>query len=156
MKSRAEAKIGEGGFTLLEILIVTILFSILLSILISFFLFSANIYEKCLEVLDLQQNVRIAADFIIRDLRYADTLQIISDQEIKYRLPGETALYTIKQKGEEIVILINKVENKIAYSIDNLVMSWDAYNKTLSFEIVGNENGSCFAVRSAVRLLNLR
>lgn len=146
---------AEKGFTLLEIIVVIALFSIVALTLLSLSLFSANILQKGVRLLDLQQNVRIAADFIIRDLRYANTLQVISKKEIKYRLPGDSISYTIKQKNAEIVILFNKAENKIAYDIDDLIMDWDELKKILTLEIVGSEDGRSYAVRTAVRLLNL-
>jgi prepilin-type N-terminal cleavage/methylation domain-containing protein len=150
------AKPTEKGFTLLETLVVIALLAILAGTFFSLFLFSTNIFQAGTAILDLQQNVRIATDFIIRELRYAETLQLISSREIKYRLPGDAAVYTIKQKNNEIVILINNTENKIAYSIGNLVMNWDELKKILTFKIEGIENGHNFTVRSAVCLQNMR
>lgn len=150
------AKPNENGFTLLETLVVITLFAILAGTFFSLFIFTTNIFQAGTTILDLQQNVRIATDFIIRELRYASTLQVITSKEIKYRLPEDSAVYTIKQKNEEIVILINNTENKIAYSIGNLVMNWDEIKKILTFEIEGIEGGHNFAVRSAVCLQNVQ
>lgn len=150
------AKPNKNGFTLLETLVVITLFTILAGTFFSLVIFSTNIFQTGTTILDLQQNVRIATDFIIRELRYASTLQVITSKEIKYRLPGDSAVYTIKQKNEEIVILINNTENKIAYGIGNLSMNWDELKKILTFEIEGIEGGHNFAVRSAVCLQNLQ
>ena len=146
---------AEKGLTLLEVLVSIALFAVLAGTLLSLFLFSANVFQKGAVMLDLQQNVRIAADFIIRDLRYAGTLLAVSKNEIKYRLPGEAATYTIKQKNSEIVYLIGRTENKIAYDISSLAMDWDEAKKIITLEIVGGEGGHSYAVRSAVRLQNL-
>jgi len=147
----------DRGFTLIEVLAAVTVFVLLIGTTISLFIFYINIFQSDIDRLDLQQNVRIATDFLIRELRYADDLQMISNTEICYRLPEDTNTYAIKKKNKEIVILSNKNENKIAYNINFLHFNWDEQRKILSFEIQGkgDNNKYTYATRSAVCLQNL-
>ena len=146
----------EKGFTLLEVLAAVTVYALLLGSVFSLYLFGVNTYKVGSNRLDLQQNVRVAADFISRELRYAHALQQVNDHEVQYSYPGEAAPYTIKHKNGEVVQLISNTETKIAYNIETLIFNWDEHNKVLYFSIKGNDEGNTYAVRSAVCLQNLR
>ena len=147
----------DKGFTLIEVLAAVSVFALLIGTTISLFIFYISIFQSGIDRLDLQQNVRIATDFFIRELRYAEDLQVISNKEIRFRLPGDITIYTLKKKNEELVILSNNTENKIAYNI-NFLHFTDEQRKILSFEIQGqgDNNNYLYATRSAVCLQNLR
>lgn len=160
--SRAAGRYGihpcqNDGFTLVEVLAALLLYTVLIGSVFSLYLFGVNAYQTGAARLDLQQNVRLAVDFISRELRYANELEIVSAEEIRYRYPGEPARYTLKYKNSEIVHLRGNVENKVAYSIKTLSFDWDEEDKLLYFNIKGTDNnGYTYVARSAVCLQNLR
>lgn len=132
------------------------IYALLLGSVFSMYLFGVNIYKVGSNRSDLQQNVRVAADFITRELRHARTLQQVNGHEIKYSNFGDTATHTIKHKNEEIVQLISSTEVKVAYNVESLIFDWDDNYKVLYFNIVGIDEGNTYAMRSAVCLKNLR
>lgn len=148
--------ISEQGFTLVELLAALLLYGVLLGSLFSLYLFGVNIYQTGATRLDLQQNVRVAADFITRELRYATELQEVKDDQLSYRIPAAAATYTIKHKEGEVVQLISTTETKISYNIEKLQFTWDHDQKILYFSIKGIDNGAQYFMRSAVGLQNLR
>jgi len=149
--------VPDKGFTLIEILAAVSIAVLLFSAVFGLYFFGVNTFQICTAHLDLQQNVRIAADFITRELRYARNLEVDTN-EVQYQLPDDddNNSYTIKKENGEIVYLINSTENKIAYNISTLSFTWDGLKKILSFEIEGVDNRYRYAVRTAVCLQNLR
>jgi prepilin-type N-terminal cleavage/methylation domain-containing protein len=147
---------SEKGFTLVEVMTAISIYAILLGSVFSLYLFGVNAYKAASNRLDLQQNVRVAADFITRELRHAKALQQVNGHEIKYSNFGDTATYTIKYKNGEIVQLVNSTEVKIACNVDALIFDWDEDYKVLYFNIVGIDEGNTYAMRSAVYLQNKR
>ncbi len=148
--------VGEKGFTLVELLAAVTLYTILLGSVFSLYFFGVNAYKMGSIRMDLQQNVRVAADFITRELRYAHQLQQINEHEIRYSKPGDPANYTIKYKNGEIVQLIRNTEEKVAYHVETLIFDWDEDEQVLYFSIMGMDEGNTYALRSAVCLQNLR
>ena len=153
--SAGEIIVAEQGFTLLECLAAVTVFTILLGTVWGFYLFGVNNFQAAAEKVDLQQNVRVAADMITRELRYASTLQLNGSREVRYRLPGDNTSYRIRQKNNEVVLLIAGTETKIAYNIQSLIFSWDAENRILYFDLVGADGRYNYAVNTALRLPNL-
>ncbi len=147
---------AKKGFTLVEVLAATAIYALLLGSVFSLYFFSVNAYKMGSTRVDLQQNVRVAADFINRELRHALALQQVNGHEIRYSKPGDTAAYTIKYKNGEIVQLIRNTEEKVAYNVEALIFDWDEDNKILYFNIMGIDEGNTYAMRSAVCLQNLQ
>lgn len=146
---------AEQGFTLVECLAAVSVFAILLGTVLGFYLFGVNKFQAAAAKLDLQQNVRVAADMISRELRYARTLQLRSSTDVAYRLPGDNTSYRIRQKNNEVVLLIAGTETKIAYNIQTLSFNWDAGKGILYFDLAGSDGRYNYAVSTALRLPNL-
>ena len=148
---------SENGFTLVEVLAALTLYIFLLGSVFSLYSFGVNTYRVNTNRVDLQQNIRVAADFITRELRYAHVLEQVNECEIRYKkIPDVGANYTIKYKNGEIVQLIGKTEEKVAYNVETLIFDWDDNAKILYFTIKGINDGNTYNVRSAVCLQNLR
>ena len=145
---------NENGFTLIEVVAAITLYTVLLGSVFSLYIFSVNAYKAGSNLLDLQQNVRVATDFITREIRYAHDLQLVNVHEIKYICPAGIK-NTIKYKNGEIVQLISNTETKIAYDMEELIFDWDEERKILYFVIKGISEETTYAVRSAVCLQNL-
>lgn|GEM_PF-1468329 len=146
---------AEQGFTLVECLAAVTVFTILLGMVWGFYLFGVNKFQAAAERVDLQQNVRVAADMITRELRYARTLQLRSSADVAYRLPGDNTSYRIRQKNNEVVLLIAGTETKIAYNIQSLIFNWDAGKGILYFDLAGKSGRYNYTVNTALRLPNL-
>lgn len=153
--SAGEIVAAEQGFTLLECLAAVTVFILLLGMVWGFYLFGVYYFQAAAERVDLQQNVRVAADFIARELRYARTLELSGSREVRYRLPNDSTSYTIRQKYNEVVLLIAGTETKIAYNIQSLIFNWDAGKGILYFDLAGNSGRYNYAVNTALRLPNL-
>lgn len=146
---------AEQGFTMLECLAALTVLTLLLGIAGGFYLFGVNHFQAAAERVDLQQNVRVAADFIARELRYARALQLINIREIRYWLPEDNTRYTIRQNNNEVVLLISNTETKIASNIQSLNFTWDQVNGILYFALAGSNGRYRYAINSALRLHNL-
>ncbi len=146
---------GQKGFTILEILATIAVFSLVLVSVFTFYQLGLNTYHHGLMLLDLQQNIRLAGDFINREMRHAINLQLNGASEVRYRLPDDANRYAIKQKNKEIVLLINNTETKIAYDIESLYFNWDATRKILYYTIEGTASRQNYRLRSAVLLQNM-
>ncbi len=143
------------GFTLLECVIVMAIMSLIFVAAYSLFFFGVRAYETGRENVDVQQNVRIAADFIFREVRYAQTLVVPSPTEIRFTLPEDDNGYAIKLKGEEIVLFTNFVENKIAYQIKDLQFTFCAQRGMLGYYISGGQGDDYYALRGSFQVRNL-
>lgn len=147
---------AEKGFTLMEVLAAVSVFALIMGSVFSLYIFGINTYKAGSNRVDLQQNIRLASDFITRELRYAHTFAQISEHEIRYSIYDSESTYTIKYKDGEIVQLIGGTEEKIAYAVETLRFGWDGANAILNFSISGIADGNSYALRSAVCLRNLR
>ncbi len=148
-------KNNRNGFTLLELLVAAAIMSVMLLAVFSLLSFGVNTFEAGKQRIDLQQNVRIAADFIFRETRYANELEIVSPTEISFALPENNNQYVIKQKGAEIVLLTNFAENKIAYQIKELEFSFCDNNHILDIFIDGDDGEHSFTLRTSLQIRNL-
>ena len=145
----------EDGYTLIEVLASVTIFSILLIAVYNLFVLQMNFLGDTAGRLDLQQNVRLAAEYLTRELRFAETVQLVNEMEVSYMLPDNPALYTIRQKNSEIVLVQNTTENKIAYNIEALNMSWDEAARVITFTVEGRADKYAYTLRSAVYLPNV-
>lgn len=143
------------GFTLLECVLAVAIMSLIFIVAYSLFIFGIRTYEAGRQKVDVQQNVRIAADFIFREVRYAQTLEVPSPTEIRFTFPEDDNLYAIKLKGEEIVLLTNFVENKIAYQIKDLQFSLCDQRGVVGYHILGGQDNDHYALQGAFQARNL-
>lgn len=143
------------GFTLLECVLAVAIFSLVFIAAYAMLLFGIRTYEAGRQNLDIQQNVRIAADVIFREVRYAQTLVVSSPTEIRFTFPEDDKNYAIRLKGEEIVMLTNFVENKIAYRIRDLQFSYCARLGVLNYTILGGQGDAHYALQGAFQVRNL-
>lgn len=121
-----------------------------------FYLFGVQAFGSGSAQVDLQQNVRIAADVIQRELRFATRVEVQQHgRAVDYTLPRNDNRYSIRKKGEEIVLLTNHVENKIAYGIEELRFQLCSEGQLLDYRIEGTDGEQSYGLVSAVRLRNL-
>lgn len=147
---------NRKGFTLLECILAMAIMSLIFIAAYSLFIFGIRTYEAGRQKVDVQQNVRIAADFIFREVRYARTLDVPSPSEIRFTFPGDDNHYAIKLKGEEIVLLTNFVENKVAYQIKDLQFFLCDQRGVVGYHILGGEDDDHYALQGAFQVRNFR
>jgi prepilin-type N-terminal cleavage/methylation domain-containing protein len=73
---------SERGMTLLEVLLVSAVFSVIFAAVLNFYSGGLRSWSKGLTALDLQQNARIALYEITQELRYAAGIEGFEDEDI--------------------------------------------------------------------------
>ena len=154
----SDLKRKEEGFTLIEVLAAVTIFSFLIAMACSLFIFQTNFYEFTTKRLDVQQNVRIAADYISQELRYATTLKRKNAQEVEYEIPNDERIFNIRHKDKSIVRSLYNYngENEISYNIEKLNFTWNDTEKILTFTIKGSDKNYSYTLVSAVYLPNVQ
>jgi len=147
----------EAGFTLLELLVVLALSGTVLAAIFSFYVLGISNYTRGTERLELQQSVRLAADLIVREIRFADSLTILDKSEVMYtkKEEGPRKTYRIKHIKEEVVLYINQTQTKVASNIIKLDFAFDEESGLLYFHIVGSNEKQRYDISSSVKPRNL-
>lgn len=160
----------SAGFTLPELLVTLSLLVIVLAVGYAFYFFGNTTFSLGEQRVDLQQNARMAADFITRELRIAERVVIVDDYNeldaIDYDDDEQYYLYYIfardgslyYQKAEEDaepVKLLAVISDKIDFALQFAVSETD--NKILQFNLaaVDRADGRSFSLDTEVLILNL-
>ncbi len=131
------------------------LVGLVMASLFTFFVFGMKAFYRSASRADLQQNARIAADFITGELRYAGNLELVGEDKISYTCYSSGKIRTIKKKQNEVVILTGSAENKIAYNIEELSFSSSSKSgSVISFAVRAADSDNTVLIRSAVRVKN--
>ena len=148
----------EKGLTLVEILVGLILLVMVLGLTYSFYFFGTRSFNVGESRTDVQQNVRFIADHLSKNLRFADSAEILGDSitfdinynyiyldgtSIKYRLKGETT-------SSE---LFPDISGNIDFSL-NLKKSTSG-NNILFFRIDGTDGQRDYYIDSELQLPNI-
>ena len=148
----SDLKRKEEGFTLIEVLAAVTIFSFLIAMACSLFIFQTNFYQFTTSRLDVQQNVRIAADYITQELRYATTMERKSERMVEYQLPDDdNKTFSIRLDDKNQII---RSPNIVSYNIESLHFTWDDVDKVLTFTIKGSDKNYSYTLVSAVYLPN--
>ncbi len=144
------------GFTLLELVLVCTILGFTMAAIFPLYSFGVRAFSVGVERTDLQQNVRVGADYCTRELHFAEDIQLLNGgTRVKYSKLHDNNSYLLHRKGSELVVFVNNVENKVAYNIRSFVMELDQEKKLLRFTIIGEDGEEGFKIRSAVSLKNL-
>jgi prepilin-type N-terminal cleavage/methylation domain-containing protein len=108
-----------SGMTLIELIVSIGIMAMILTVIFAFF--SAGIKSWILAdtQMEIQQNARIAFDWISRDLKIAKDYEIIAEDKIKI-IPYEGATMTYYKSGRQLILERNKGHNPIANHIEHL------------------------------------
>ena len=145
---------NRNGFTVIELIAALGVTSMILLVVFSMFFLGFRAFEEGKQNIDLQQNVRLAADYISREVRYAQELNVVNPGEIHFLVHGNSNQYRIKQKGEELVVLTNFAENKIAYHIKTLEFTYCEQSRVLHYVIHGENGLRGYTLRSSLNIKN--
>lgn len=149
------------GFTLVELLVTIVILSIVLSAAFAFFIFGNKTYNKGIDQYSVQSNIRLASDYITKEIRYATQIEV---------LPFDS---TIEDIVNNPLANMDAYENYIVYHDEEIkrvsrYMS-DGYfigaggnlnfsspsGKILNVHIDGVDNGQVYDIDSEVSPLNL-
>lgn len=147
-------KYKKRGFTLIELLISLAILGIVLTAIFNFNIFGLRTFARGEERYNIQNDVRSAADFITKQLRYAQNIDITTSTPILgdgynyIRSEGSTLKYYSNGK---LINTIPTTGSALKYSL-SLSRSSD---RTLSFTINGEGRGTKYGITSKVACINL-
>jgi len=106
---------GKSGFTLVELLVVTGILGLVIGAIYSLYLTHMRTAFNQDEIVEVQQNLRIAMDAVTRDLKMAGALVPYGTPAID---PTSTATTLIINTGAptDAVVRINKTKDSLAFS----------------------------------------
>jgi len=102
------------GFGLLELVIAIFLLGIVLSLGLMFYLFTMNAFSAGEEQADVQQNARLAADFISDELRIAERMVIFDDYDA-FKDIDDLDDFIFEDEGDYLSYYIYVEDGKIYY-----------------------------------------
>lgn len=149
--------INKKGITLVELLIVFALISMILSIAYSLNIFGIKSFSKASSQANVQENVRLAVDFITKEARYATQLEILDYVEtIPEKAQIDKDEYYILLKDHSIEYRYKDHSRIIANFIEDLsFFKNQTVDKILNFEIKGNDQEQKYDLNSQVLAINL-
>lgn len=159
---------AKKGFILVEVMVVVTLLALVFGAIFSLYFFGVNSFVRGTVRTDIQQNVRVAASYIIQEIRFANSLKVLNEgvegspgNEIEYTKPGDPSnrKYKIKRNIKNEVVLLTITgsltsSNIIAYGMSELSFE-RGLEHTLEFALTGTEGGQDFRVQGAIRPRNL-
>lgn len=150
---------AQQGFTLVELIIAAMLAVMVITAMAGIMTVSVKLYSHSVHQWQIQQNARLAAEYMVRDFRYArqvraiDTgsarLQDKTGAEVVYHLGTNRVLYRVKNGGPNAL-----TDEK--YPVSDLIFQWrDSRIMHISFAVQNPAAGDSFMIDTAVAPLNL-
>ncbi len=114
----------EQGIMLIEVLLALALLSMVLSTAYSFYFLGVKSYQEGSSHIDNQQNVRISADKINRELKWARNYTIFSGgSQIEFYFFNDNRRYSFRVRGGDLEFLIGTTVTKVACNIESVQFS---------------------------------
>ncbi|MBB6216604.1 prepilin-type N-terminal cleavage/methylation domain-containing protein [Anaerosolibacter carboniphilus] len=145
----------NGGFTLVEVLVVLALMGMVMSLGYSLNLFGVRVFHQGTAQANVQANVRLASDFITKETRNATEMTILNASE---SIPEANAIgediYYILLNGNSIEYRYKDHSKLLAESITELEFKKSS-SRTLNYIITGNDGNQNYSVTSNIFISNL-
>lgn len=116
----------DRGFTLIEVLIASAIFVILITTVVATFGFSSDLQNKTLAIREASQSARFIIEAIARDIRLADSFEIIDNQKINIIKNNEEISYYF----EDDDVFYSDGENIESLTSDTLQVLTDGNNQS--------------------------
>lgn len=148
---------NKQGFTLVEVLAVSLISVLVLAGIFSFYYFAQKIYGASSARAALHSNLRFASERITEKIRYADSLQLLDcwsklptgPSEVE---PGTYYIY-FDQDNNAIVILSSSNTTVITDRVISSV-SFSVSGNSLRYEMEAEHRSHSYKLKSSVALLN--
>ncbi len=153
----------ENGFTLVELLMGLAILGLVLGTIYGCFFAGTRSWQRGSERMDHQQNGRIAVDSIVRELRYANYVEALSDgKELCFKWGFDDKTRYFKRVGPEAddLVLIyrhddgSETQTKIALEITDLIFLIDEHNN-VRINLTSGSGPESVTIRSSVRPRNI-
>lgn len=160
--NRVKPYMNQKGVTLIEFLIYLVLLNVVLALAYTFYFFGARAFAVGELQANKQQQVRLAADFITRQLRYATSIDILSTTD---SIPAPAAIaddntYYILFTGDKVEFRAkNQSLSVLDPSIDQIIISQVQFRKlnntTLEFSLHTTDGDIPYQITSSVLAENI-
>ena len=150
----------EKGFTLIEMLLATVLLGLLAAAIFGFYHFGVRTWQKGIARIDQQQNARAAMELIDRELRFAAWVKIAQNSEVCYKLAGDTGFDCPRHyrrfrlsKGQ---LLVEEIRDGKTYSCNVVALGVSEINFSgddsgnISVSLVAGENDDAVTMQTSV------
>lgn len=108
-----------SGMTLIELIVSIGIMLMILAVIFGFFSAGIKSWLISENQMDVQQNARIAFDWISRDLKVAEDYEILSEDQLSITpYKGETLVY--KKRGQQLILEKDGGQTPVADYIDYL------------------------------------
>lgn len=159
MKRLKTAIENMRGLTLVEMIVVLSLLSMVLAVGYTFLFSGLNTFNIAEGRSEVQRVVRLAGDFITREVRYAHEMEIINPTESDDFI--DTTYYYIYQDGSSIKYrkegegiatnILNGISDEVAFQLH-----FTKDGRMINYSIHGSKDGeSPYEIDSDVLILNL-
>jgi prepilin-type N-terminal cleavage/methylation domain-containing protein len=154
---------NKNGLTLVEVIITTAIIGMIIAVVFSLFSFGNKTFYMSNSQYDIQSEVRFATDIIIKDLRFATSLEILSVDLIKdSNLQEEGFSYFYISDGKLYNVIYDEVadsHNTVIYgrNLDsNLSMFTQVDSSTLGIAVFSQHKNQTYNIKTEIILLNLK
>lgn len=141
----------RNGFTLIELVVVIAIISIVFSTIYSMNAFGIKTFKKSSDTSQNQNDVRMAAEFITKQLRYAESVQIINNPS---PATGKNSLYLENGK-----ILYYNGENNTSIpgvsNVDDYTLAFSKVSDRIIKFTVGKTGTNEYNMESKITVLNI-
>lgn len=154
---------GNKGFSLIEMLVTLALLGIILLAAFSIYISGNRIFNKSVDQKYVQQDVRLAADYISREIRNSKVISPL-ENDVKSSNNKYYAL-TLKTIGSEKFLVKQTMavtggsttitEERIGSSLDSIVFFPSSVKGKLRVKISNNKKGQIYNLDYEVQLLNI-
>lgn len=149
----------KSGITLIELLLALALSSLVLGIIYSLLLFGMRTYAKGNDQTELQFDIRLTADAITNELRYASLVEIHPDSlAIPATITDDKRyIYLLVEDGIDKLIIEGKdyIKKYPLGTNGQVLFANTTSDKVLSFLLSGTNNDQNYSIASEIAVLNL-
>ena len=159
-RNRKLSLINSKGFTLIELIIVMAIMSIVLTLGFSMLLNGQKTFNMSIDKTDVQSDIRMAADFITKELRNVQAISVSNTQPAS--TPSENYIYAdsadqkMKYWAASAANPVDKTDAFIQLTTD-LTFALKKVNDKymISFTINGSKGTTSYSIQSEVLLNNI-
>ncbi|MHB1454469.1 MAG: PilW family protein [Saccharofermentanales bacterium] len=151
----------DRGMTLIELVIAMAIAGIVASAAFSLFIFGNRIFGLGNKQYNVQSNIRLAANQITDEIRYAVDIEILDDMDASALSNpagiGHYINYAYYDDGQKAIVILNRDESR-AIPIEpggQLLFNQAASEDSLVLTITSTDDGQVFSVDSEIFCLNI-